>query len=455
MLRESSLLRRLAGALILCYLIAAGTLPAVAGRRTLGSTLADHSLTRAHNRKVIYDPATGRWFAFWLRDTDGDPTPAPGEGIVGQSSPDGKRWTPFQTLGFYEAGSTSFDVVRSGGSLYALGLLGTSSVGTGTGDYSVRRLDIAPDGSLSVGAPVVIWASSGDPATDHFYGSLLRDSRGYFWAAARVDAIPPRAEVIRSTRPDDASAWGPGGCAGASCNAAWTDPYQGFPFEPGTVASELLDLGDRGVGLITYNKNNGLPATIGQILFAYNPTGAHDGWNGTYIELTTEANQYNGANPDDPTRLDDRRFSAVVDPRTGVIHVVYVTRDMESGGGAEARYFTLSPPYADLSDKSPELTLVPPEVDGAILSVDTRTDPSTLRLFYVQNAAPKYRLRMTTTVAGNPQPLAATTPLTGGKGEHIYPQVPVVIDTPITVMLYQKKKKDGSYDIRAKKVKLP
>ena len=63
---------------------------ALAGEKVLGRTLAAHALTRGHNRKVIYDAVHGRWYVFWLKETDGTAVVQPGEGITAQWSKNGK-----------------------------------------------------------------------------------------------------------------------------------------------------------------------------------------------------------------------------------------------------------------------------------------------------------------------------------------------------------------------------
>ena len=328
--------------------------------------------------------------------------------------------------------------------------------------YAVRELGINPDGTLTIHLPQVIYDNSGgNSASVHFYGSLLQDGRGYFWVAARVGDSSPgtRAEVIRSTNPGSLAAWGAGGTIGPACNEEWQDPYakSGRTMRRGTIASRLLDLGEHGVGLITYNKDDG-PAAVpmGRLLFVRNPTGAQVGWASTSLMLTERANQYirlrsrRGA---DKTRGDDRRYAAVVDPGTRVIHVVYVAADTDTPENANLRYFTLAPPYT-MADKSAETTVVAGEVDGVHLSLDTRTQPSTLYVFYVANAHPNYQLRM---IRNAGKGWSSAVNLSDGVGVVRYPQPPERITGDEIVVAYQYSEKvaDGYlYHTRVSKIML-
>jgi hypothetical protein len=421
-----------------------------------GITKAAHAITRGHNRKVVYDAAHARWYVFWLEETDGSPVVQPGEGITVQSSKKGKKWSAPRPVGFEEAGATSLDVIESGGGFYALGI--STNVLTGLPEYGVRRLDVAKDGTLVPG-PISAAFVNGAPLSDHhFYGSLLEDASGGFWIAARVGDSTPgtHAEVIRSTSAGSTAAWGASGCTGAACTNAWTNPYPSLVLEQGTIANRLFDLGGFGIGLMTYNKNNSDPGTVGRILFTLNPSGGHAGWTGAPVLLTDQANQNDGAGVDDPTRLDDRRYSAVLDRATGVIHVVYVARDTAGPENANLRYFTFSPPYASQADKSPEQVLVAGETDGVQLAIDSRVQPSKLYAFYVENAHPDYPLKMLWNDGSGWTPATSALLLSGTTGKRRYPQAPERIETDKKiVVLFQEDDGSSLWDIRSVRVKLP
>ena len=433
----------------------------LAGEANLGWTKAAHSLTRGHNRKVIYDATFNHWYIFWLRD-DGKPEFSKDEeGVVYQVSSDGLTWSkPIVVQPFQDGGMTAFDVTQVGTRFYLLGLSDYVNPPSRLTKNGVRELNINPDGTLIIQPPQVVYDNSaGDFNTVHFYGSILRDSKGYFWVAARVgDASPgTHAEVIRSAAPDSIAAWGPKGTIGQACNDQWTNPYAKSKqaMLQGTIASRLLDLGPHGVGLVTYNKHNDDKRNDpGQLFFVRNPTRTHDGWDATSILLTNRANQYMrpAAAPDaDKTRLDDRRYSAIVDPRTFVIHVIYIAADTATPESGNLRYFTISPPYT-LADKSAETTLVAAETDGTHLSIDTRTNPSTLYVIYVANDHPNYQVRMIRNTGSGWSPAVN---VSDGVGVVRYPQCPETIAKDEMVIAWQftnKTPERSVYDTRAAKV---
>jgi hypothetical protein len=434
------------------------------GETILGSTKAAHSLTRGHNRKVICDTNFNHWYVFWLRD-DGKPSfNRNEEGVVYQVSSDGLAWSqPVVVEPFQEGGVTAWDVVSEGTRLYLLGLTDYPEVSGKTSKYAIRELEIKADGSLAINSPQVVYENrAGSNASIHFYGSLLHDSEGYFWIAARVGDSSPRthADIIRSTAPGSIGAWGATGCIGQLCNNEWIDPYakSGRSLLQGTVASRLLDLGKYGIGLVTYNKNDADAKrnARGQILFVRNPNRKHDGWEPASVLLTDIANQYikAGSTPDaDKTRLDDRRFAAIVDPYTHVIHVAYITADKDTPEGANLRYFTLSPPYR-IENKSIETTLIGKEVDGLHLAIDTRNTPAVLYLFYVANNHPNYQLRMIRNIGNGWSPPSN---ISNGVGIVRYPQPPEIIVKNEIIVAYQYSEKTSegmTYQICVRKIDL-
>src|SRR5262245_58372830 len=140
---------RVAAALLVAAAAVLLVPPTQSAEIVLGHTLAAHAITRAHNRKVIYDPVHRNFYAFWLEELDGTLTRTDGEGSVSQRSARGVTWTPNQIVGFNEAGSTSFDVIPVGTGYYALGL--DKNLVTGLEEYGVRNITINADGSLNPG----------------------------------------------------------------------------------------------------------------------------------------------------------------------------------------------------------------------------------------------------------------------------------------------------------------
>ena len=424
----------------------------------LGSTSFAHSLTRTHNRKIIYDSNSKHWYVFWLRADDNSSFDPDEEGVVYQTSSDGLIWSqPVVVEPFNGGGISSWDVILNGTSLYLLGLTDYPNVSGETSKYAVRELEIQGNGSLTINSPVIVYDfSSGDSSLVHFYGSLLQDSEeGYFWVAARVgdSTAGTHAEVIRSTAPDSIDYWGSTSCTGQTCNGEWINPYanSGRTLLRGTIANRLLDLGQYGVGLLTYNKNDyGADVNpLGQILFVRNPTRAHDGWESTSIVLTDRANQYinaGSATGADDTRDDDRRFATVVDPRTNIIHVAYITADTDTSDNANLCYFTLSPPYR-LQDKSIETTVINKEVDGVNLSIATNYNPSIPILFYIENNHPNYQVKM---IEKTETGWSSSSNINDGVGTVRYPQSPETVVNDEIVVGYQYP--GDSYNICVTKI---
>lgn len=421
------------------------------GETLLGPTGSAHSLTRGHDRKIIYDPNYNHWYIFWQTRDRNKKFDINKEGVVYQKSSDGLNWSSPSIIESYQQGGiTGWDVKSSGNSLYLLGHTDTpDSNGSYPSKYAVRKLNIQKDGSLTKEPPAIIFKNDrgGDYSTDHFYGSLLHDSNGYFWVAARVGDSTPgtHVDVIRSTEPNSIAAWGPKGCNGESCNDAWTDPYSksNQTLHRGTIAPLLLDLGKYGIGLLIFNKNDAAATKnpFGQLLFVRNLNHTHDGWEAKSIILTDRANQFirQGSAPNaDKTRLDDRRFSAVVDPRTNIIHIAYVLADSKTSENANLRYFTLSPPYR-LEDKSAEKTVIKKEVDGLNMSIDTRTESTIIYFFYVSNNHPDYQIKM---IKKTGTEWSLPVNISNGKGVVRYPQSPVKIFKDQIVIGYQYSTKN-------------
>ena len=438
--------------------------PTAIGGTILGTTNAAHSTTRGHNRKVIYDAVNCYWYVFWLY-YDKDTPFTRSEGMVYKSSPDGMNWSDSSRVveNHEGGGSSAFDIISDGTDLYALTNTGADASGK-IRKYGVRRLVPDSTGSLDVHPEKVVYDNAnGDWKTVHFYGSLLLDRSGYFWVAARVGDADPntRAEVIRSTTPNDISRWGPNGCLGVTCNDQWIDPYNGRQMLQGTIANRILDLGNHGVGIVTYNKiNRGPQSSYARLLFVKNTTGAEHDWQSPGIELTSHVNQCTrpGRGPGcDTSRGDDRRFSAVIDPVTNVIHVAYITRDTSGSENANLKYFTLSPPNYTLADKSSERRLVAGETDGVQLAMDTRTTPTTLYLFYVENRHPDYQVKMLRMLDGSWESESRALPISTDSGTVRHVQVPENITTNEFPVVYQHSVPEGSgyyYEIKTSLIRL-
>jgi hypothetical protein len=199
----------------------------------------------------------------------------------------------------------------------------------------------------------------------------------------------------------------------------------------------LLDLGDTDadgtntIALIAYNKAAGsVLSSTAQILISLNSTHG-EGNVGTWSawrQVSSLVNQcQNETGNCDSSRLDDRRFSAVVDPATHIIHVAFIARDLSvaNTGGAFLNYFTIAPPY-NAGSKSTDVTIYAGETDGVQLAIDTRTAPARLAVYYTENndigAGQNYVIKGLSTTVGSPWPAASTaTIVSSSTRERWYP----------------------------------
>ena len=235
-----------------------------------------HVSTRPHNRKVVYHGRSGTWFVFygtghWL-EAGKEEEMAPREMIAWRcSSDDGKTWSGMHRAVVGNGHSSSTDVLLSGDTIYMTGTRwgywrqkanilwkqdGKVYYHRGSRD---RPMFYAPHevfgfkiegGKLTGGK-----ASAALPGDKHVmhaaphYGSMTRDTKGHLWVAARALSKPPGLDVwvARSERAGDAS--------------AWTEHEVLFHSTgPGTVAAQIIALGEGHVGCVIFAKHEQMTA---------------------------------------------------------------------------------------------------------------------------------------------------------------------------------------------------
>jgi hypothetical protein len=286
-----------------------------------------HITTRPHNRKVLYDNSSQAWYVFngtghWLENGDENEM-LRNEQIGWRTSRDGVTFGPFTPVAWGNGHSSSVDVILGDGRIY----LAEARFGywrekegipysldgklpwhpdrknpDGPNNYSpyeVFALDILPQGPMT---SEIATALPGDSHVGHagpHYGSLGRDTDGHLWTAAR--AMSPdglSVWVARSTLPDDISAW---------------DPHTVLIRDrQGTLAPQIIGLSGGQVGCVVFSKGD-----EGTLFFHHSPDTHRWG---------------------DPIRIGEgrasKRTSAVFDPESGRLHVVYT----DSDGSARHRW---------------------------------------------------------------------------------------------------------------------
>ncbi len=404
-----------------------------------------------------------------------------------QHSLDGLTWsTPFLIDGTAGAGMTALMPIIDGTGMKILTRSAYPSTTVYPDKYVERAYDIdAVDGDLSLTDTKILHycgagstssvsscgASTGT-STIIFYGGQLKDSSGrYYVIGMKGDGGPNSTVVIlRSTNPNSIATWGAAGCnasVAGDCNDDWVEPGNSNIFGEGEKGCTLFDL-DAGagnaVGAMCYDKGSDLVPSNGQLVFSVNAAGSDGGWS-NWFALTTSGNdcQTSGSTrfPSgscDGTRLDDRRYSAVIDPATGIIHVVYIADDTGNSAQANIQYFTFGQPHTGLGTKSPDVPIVLGENDGVSLGIDTRTSPAKLHLAYIDNndtGVPggfNYVLKLLTKDgAAWPAETAALT-LSSTTGIRQYPQIPASIVGDEIIVMDQENAGGGTYNIVARQV---
>ena len=339
-----------------------------------------HVSTRPHNRKVVYHAPSKSWFVFhgtgaWADKTNHQDFSR--EIIAWRRSGDGVRFTPLAQATVGNGHTSSVDVVLAGDRVY-LTAARFSYWRTKAGipwmlkgkpffhpdnrnlnganyqcPFEVFPFDIA-GGSLSAGQPVA--ALPGDAHMGNegpHYGSLTRDTSGYFWAAARSMAgLDGRfvTWVTRTTRPDDITAWQPHTVMFKSNG-------------PGTHAPQIIALDQGRVALILFVKNE-----LRTSVYLYDPR-SH-AWGSPHV--------LSGG-------YESKRASAVFDPGSRRLHIVY------TDNAGDARHRAWAAPY-DGASFSPPLdqpgTMVAPKAganpgdDDLSLSANLSRSPAPLALVH-------------------------------------------------------------------------
>ena len=377
-------------AVILCFLFAAPmyaeeapVLPGVTDVLVDGENCRGaHVTTRPHNRKVVYDAAGGTWFVFhgtghWVEKLG--EAAVEREMIAWRASEGGVAFTGLAPAAVGNGHSSSSDVLLAGNRIFlTVTRWGYWRQKAGVPAYVDgkpvwHRDRINPDGpNYTVPFEVFPFEIDGDrliagqevaalPGDNHVghagphYGSLTRDTNGYFWVAARA-LTRTGADghlstwVARTTRPGDISEWAPHTVLFTSAG-------------PGSHAPQILALDGGRVACVLFAKYEQMTA-----VFLYDPDAG--AW-------------------DDPQVIgkgyQSKRACAVFDPGSRRLHVVYT----DSVG--DARHRALAAPYASES-WSPSLggpgALVAEKAgankgdDDLSLSADLSMNPAPLALVH-------------------------------------------------------------------------
>ena len=341
-----------------------------------------HVTTRPHNRKVVYDAAGGTWFVFhgtghWLEKLG--EAAIEREMIAWRASRDGKTFTGLAPAAVGNGHSSSSDVLLAGNRIFLTGTRwGHWRLKAGIPAYVDgkpvwHRDRINPDGPnytvpyevfpfeidgnrLIAGREVA--ALPGDKHVGHagpHYGSLTRDTNGYFWVAARaLTRTGPDGQlstwVARTARADDISEWAPHTVLFTSSG-------------PGSHAPQILALDDGRVACVLFAKYERMTA-----VFLYDPDA------GVWGEPQVIGKGYQS-----------KRACAVFDPGSRRLHVVYTDSE------GDARHRALKTPYGP-ENWSPSLgdpgALVAEKAgankgdDDLSLSADLSRNPASLALVH-------------------------------------------------------------------------
>ncbi|HIE30353.1 TPA: hypothetical protein EYP66_24095, partial [Candidatus Poribacteria bacterium] len=273
-----------------------------------------HVSTRPHNRKVIYHAPSQTWFVFygtghWM-DKLGD-AGLEKEMIAWRASKDGETFSALTPAVVGNGHSSSTDVLLVGDRIYLTETRwgfwrqkagvpwkkdGKVFYRRSTADrpmffvpYEVFPFDIVGD-RLVAGEPAEVLP--GDKHVSHagpHYGSMTRDTNGYFWVAARAvaDAKGLATWVARTIRPNDITAWKPHTVLFKSAG-------------PGTHAPQILALDEGRVACVLFVKYEQRT-----VVYLYDPDSR------TWGEPQIIGEGY-----------ESKRASAVFDPGSRRLHVV-------------------------------------------------------------------------------------------------------------------------------------
>lgn len=175
-----------------------------------------HLTTRAHNRHLIYYPILGTWYAFI-----GTSKALHARGVNALfTSQNGVVWKLEHTFCKGYGTSSSQDTILVGNKMYLLHWPNDWQAwdarygGTPADvpiEYRVRKYNL-PSKIGDTSTFIDYTAIHGRcESSNHFYGSICRDTNGYFWVGSRcytkgMKGIT-RAFATRSYRPNDISVW--------------------------------------------------------------------------------------------------------------------------------------------------------------------------------------------------------------------------------------------------------
>lgn len=341
-----------------------------------------HVSTRPHNRKVIYDPRSGYRFVFYGhggKDPDGRYR------ISWRSSKDGLKWSDAHTAFEGNAHSSSTDVLLTKDKIsmlifrphYYRRKAGLPEVREGRAwydcpednfflPYEICQYKIQ-NGDLIPGKIFTVMAGSAFDRRPH-YGSLTRDSKGYFWVGARALSDDGREQfeawVSRSVQADDIS--------------EWQSPQVLYQAKgEGTLTVQVVALDEGRVYCVLFSQPDvGIYGTL------YDPQRSQ--WESPY--LISEGNAAS------------KRAVASFDPGSRRLHLVYIDN------AGTLRHKILAAPYRQ-EDWSPKAGIHVPGTeiaanvttgcginDNISISIDTSRSPAPLVVAYHQQT-PHYKLR--------------------------------------------------------------
>lgn len=329
-----------------------------------------HSTTRPHNRKLIYDPATKNYFAFFGVGTS-DP-----DGIIGfngtngilrmrwKSSSDGVNWTNGGQAYYQGTGNSSAsDALLDGNKIVYLYL---KYIPGGMSSYRIKSFNISGNNLIDSGIDVALSNFNLATTVDDivFYGSITKDTSGYYWVAAmretQAKPVNQTPLVFKSNNPNDLSSW-----SGAVTIAPIKSKVESAPdiiaLDQGRVIVVMKVQDTSGFANLP---NNEIRVKL------YDPS--KGGWQADY-QLFSSTELGNAIRP-----------AAEFDTASKELHLVY--------GDAQSnlRHMTLKYPYgqADWSAKpgaliASGLTPAPAENDVS-MEIDLNTTPASMYAIYVK-----------------------------------------------------------------------
>jgi len=310
-----------------------------------------HGTTRGHQRKIAY--VKGAWVIAYSND----------QGSHLRLSRDGLQWMEPLTFHYFDS-SSSFTLVSWKQRLF-LFYTDFQPEREYKGDGVVVREVVVRDDGLELkgeAQPVLI-----DPQGTDFYISAAVGSDGTFWVQSRhLDRSLPDGEIARDTRltrtvaPEDLS--------------EWTEPVVPIPIPgKGSIVPLIVPLPD--------GKAYTFGRTYQDLWKKLDPNPAANQLLGGLFDGTRWSEQPSVLAPRMTHIMgDDRRMSAVLDDKTGIVHLLYID------AGSVLRHRQLHPPYEEgnwqplLSQPGAEVH--PGPVHCAVVGLDPHVTPSRVYLVF-------------------------------------------------------------------------